>query len=222
MASVTAGLGDAEQHLSAQDGDLALLIARVGPSRLAAAPREPYEALVRAVAHQQLHGRAAERILGRLLELHSGEAFPAPASLLALPDEAFRACGFSASKAAAIRSIADHAARGIVPGAEEAASLTDEVLVERLVSIRGVGRWTVEMLLIFTLGRPDVLPVDDFGVREGWRLIKRLDAQPRPRELARIGEGWGPWRSTAAWYLWRASDEAKRVPQAGRQADGPT
>ena len=222
MARVTAGLSDAEQHLSEQDEDLALLIARVGPSRLAAAPREPYEALVRAVAHQQLHARAAECILGRLLELHPGEAFPTPISVLALSDEAFRGCGFSASKAAAIRSIADHAARGVVPGAEEATSLTDDVLVERLVSIRGVGRWTVEMLLIFTLGRPDVLPVDDFGVREGWKVIKRLDAQPRPRELARIGECWGPWRSTAAWYLWRAADEAKRVPQAVRQADGPS
>ncbi len=211
MTRVVTELGDAEQHLSAQDEDFALLIARVGPSQLAAAPREPYEALVRAVAHQQLHARAAERILGRLLDLHPGDAFPAPASVLAVSDEAFRACGFSASKAAAIRSIADHAARGIVPSADEAASLTDDVLVERLVSIRGVGRWTVEMLLIFTLGRPDVLPVDDFGVREGWRLLKRLDAQPRPRELARIGEAWGPWRSTAAWYLWRAADEAKRV-----------
>ncbi|MBV9750201.1 MAG: DNA-3-methyladenine glycosylase 2 family protein [Acetobacteraceae bacterium] len=209
-------LGDAEQHLAAQDDDFARLIARVGPSRLAAAPREPYEALVRAVAHQQLHARAAERILGRLLALHPGEAFPAAASMLAVSNDAFRACGFSASKAAAIRSIADHASRGIVPSADEAASLTDDVLIERLVSIRGVGRWTVEMLLIFTLGRPDVLPVDDFGVREGWKLLKRLNAQPRPRELARIGEAWGPWRSTAAWYLWRAADEAKRV-----RPDGP-
>lgn len=212
MTSVMTAPGDAEWHLSAQDEDLALLIARVGPSRLATVPREPYEALVRAVAHQQLHGRAAERILGRLLALHPGEAFPAVESLLAVSDEAYRACGFSATKAAAIRSICDHAARGVVPSAAEAAAIADAELLERLVAIRGVGRWTVEMLLIFTLGRPDVLPVDDFGVREGWRLIKRLDAQPRPRELARIGEAWGPWRSTAAWYLWRAADEGKRVP----------
>jgi DNA-3-methyladenine glycosylase II len=212
MTSGMAGFGDAEAHLSAQDEDLALLIARIGPSRVATAPREPYEALVRAVAHQQLHGRAAESILGRLLALHPGEAFPSAQSLLALSDEAFRACGFSLSKATAIRSICDHAARGRVPCAADAAALADEVLVEQLVAIRGVGRWTVEMLLIFTLGRPDVLPVDDFGVREGWRLIKRLDAQPRPRELARIGATWSPWRSTAAWYLWRAAGEAKRAP----------
>ena len=129
--------------------------------------------------------------------------------MLALSEDAFRACGFSGSKTIAIRSICEHTARGIVPSAEEAVSLTDDALIERLVSIRGVGRWTVEMLLIFTLGRPDVLPVDDFGVREGWKQIKRLDAQPRPRELARIGQSWQPWRSTAAWYLWRAADEAK-------------
>jgi DNA-3-methyladenine glycosylase II len=215
MASVKAQLGRAEEHLSALDSDLARLIARVGSCRLVTVAREPYEALVRAVAHQQLHGRAAESILGRLLALHPAAAFPAPESLLALSDEAFRGCGFSASKTAAIRSICDHAARGIVPSAADAGGIADAELIERLVAIRGVGRWTVEMLLIFTLGRPDVLPVDDFAVREGWRLIKRLDAQPRPRELARIGEAWGPWRSTAAWYLWRAADEAKRVPLPG-------
>ena len=183
-------LGDAEVHLSEQDSYLASLIARVGPSRLPMSRREPYEALVRAIAHQQLHGRAAERILERLLALHPGEMFPTPERLLALSEETLRACGFSGSKAAAIRAICEQTARGTVPSAEEAALLTDEALIERLVSIRGVGRWTVEMLLIFTLGRPDVLPVDDFGVREGWKQIKRLDAQPRPRELARIGESW--------------------------------
>jgi DNA-3-methyladenine glycosylase II len=213
IAEIAPAWTDAERHLAAHDADFARLIERIGPSQLAATPREPYEALVRAVAHQQLHGRAAERILGRLLDLHPGETFPSPASLLALPDEAFRGCGFSGGKTAAIRSICDHAARGVVPGADEAASVADDALVERLLPIRGVGRWTVEMLLIFTLGRPDVLPVDDFGVREGWRRVKGLDAQPRPRDLARIGEAWRPWRSTAAWYLWRAADEGKRIAQ---------
>ena len=204
-------LNDAERHLSEQDADFAALIARIGACGLDATPREPYEALVRAVAHQQLHGRAAERILGRMLALHPGEGFPAPAALLDSGEDAIRGCGFSASKTAAIRSICEHAAAGIVPSAADAAALDDAALIERLVAIRGVGRWTVEMLLIFTLGRPDILPVDDFGVREGWRRIKRLDAQPKPRELARIGEAWSPWRSTAAWYLWRAADEGKRI-----------
>ncbi len=122
-----------------------------------------------------------------------------------------RECGFSGSKAAAIRSICEHAASGAVPSAAEAAALDDETLIARLLPIRGVGRWTVEMLLIFTLGRPDVLPVGDFGVREGWRVIKRLAVQPKPRELAATGAAWSPWRSTAAWYLWRAADEGKAI-----------
>ena len=125
-----------------------------------------------------------------------------------------RACGFSGSKIAAIRDICAHALKGTVPTLQDAAAFSDEELIRRLSAIRGVGRWTVEMVLISTLGRPDVLPVDDFGVREGWRIIKQLPAQPRPKELAAIGEAWAPWRSTASWYLWRASDEGKAIKQS--------
>ena len=200
-------------HLAAADSDFAELIARIGPCTAAPKPREPYEALVRAIAHQQLHGRAAEAILARLAALHPGPAFPPPDRLAATPDEALRACGFSGSKIAALRDICAHALAGTVPTLQGAAALPDDELLRRLVAIRGVGRWTVEMLLIFTLGRPDVLPVDDFAVREGWRLINALSAQPRPRELAAIGRAWSPWRSTAAWYLWRAADEGKRIKQ---------
>ncbi len=209
-ANTSVGQAGAD-HVSAQDADLAALIARMGPCPVWVEPREPYEALVRAVAHQQLHGRAAERILGRLLALHPGEAFPPAEALLGVTAEAMRACGFSGSKAAAIRSICEHAAAGVVPSAAEAAGIEDEALIARLLPIRGVGRWTVEMLLIFTLGRPDILPVDDFGVREGWRRIKGLEVQPKPKELAAIGAAWSPWRSTAAWYLWRAADEGKAI-----------
>ena len=209
-AKVPDPFADATAHLSAADPALAALIARIGPCTLQPAPREPYEALVRAIAHQQLHGRAAEAILGRMLALHGG-AFPSPPALEAMEDAALRACGFSGGKVRALRDICTRAADGLVPTAAEAAALPDDELIARLVAIRGVGRWTVEMLLIFTLGRPDVLPVDDFGVREGWRRIKGLDAQPRPRELAAIGQAWAPWRSTAAWYLWRAADEGKKV-----------
>ena len=187
---------------------------RIGPCTAAPKPREPYEALVRAIAHQQLHGRAAEAILGRLTALHPGP-FPLPHQLQATPDEVLRACGFSGSKVAALRGIALRTLDSTVPDAATAAGMPDAELIERLVTIRGVGRWTVEMLLISTLGRPDVLPVDDFGVREGWRIIKELQAQPRPRDLARIGEAWAPWRSTAAWYLWRAADEGKRIKHPG-------
>ena len=203
-----------ESHLATAHPAFGPLIARVGPCTLQPQPREPYEALVRAIAHQQLHGRAAELILGRFLAHHSDATFPAPATVAAMPDGALRACGFSGAKIAAIRDITAHALDGRVPVGDELAGLSDDELVERLVCIRGVGRWTVEMLLIFTLGRPDVLPVDDFAVREGWRLINALPAQPKPRELAAIGQAWSPWRSTAAWYLWRAADEGKRIKQA--------
>ncbi len=203
-------LGPAADHLAAADPDFAALIRRVGPCGLRLqAKREPYEALVRAVAYQQLHGRAAETILGRFLALYPDTAFPPPDRVLATEDEALRRCGFSAAKVATIRGIAAKAAEGVVPTRRAAAKLSDEELIERLITLRGVGRWTVEMLLIHTLGRPDVLPVDDFGVREGWRIIKSLDVQPKPKELAAIGKAWSPYRSTATWYLWRAVDQKK-------------
>ncbi|MFC7688573.1 DNA-3-methyladenine glycosylase family protein [Paeniroseomonas aquatica] len=185
------------------------VIKAIGPCTLQPVEREPYEALVRAIAHQQVHGRAAEAILGRLLALHPGHAFPPPEAILAMAPEAMRGCGFSGSKVAAIRDIAEKAAGGLVPTRAGCARLEDAALIERLVAIRGVGRWTVEMLLIFTLGRPDVLPVDDFGVREGWKVAAGLEAQPKPKALAEIGAAWAPWRSIAAWYLWRAADAAK-------------
>jgi DNA-3-methyladenine glycosylase II len=196
------------KHLR-RDPVLRAVIRQVGPCTLRPVRREPYEALVRAIAHQQVHGRAAEAILGRFLALFPGQDFPPAAQVLALEPEAMRACGFSGSKIAAIRDIAEKSAGGLVPTRRGAARLDDETLIERLCAIRGVGRWTVEMLLIFTLGRPDVLPVDDFGVREGWRVAAGLETQPKPKELAAIGEAWAPWRSVAAWYLWRAADAAK-------------
>ena len=199
------------QRLLAKDPALKPLVKRIGPCTLVPLQREPYEALVRAIAHQQVHGRAAEAMLNRFCALHEGEGFPPAEFVLALPGEALRGCGFSGSKVLAIQDIAAKAREGLVPTLEEAGGISDAALIERLVAIRGVGRWTVEMLLIFTLGRPDILPVDDFGVREGWKLINRLEAQPRPKELAAIGEAWKPWRSIAAWYLWRAADEGKKV-----------
>ncbi len=193
---------------------MAALCARVGRCRIGVVrDREPYEALVRAIAHQQLHGRAAEMILGRFTALYPGVAFPSPDMVLATEAAALRGCGFSGGKVAAIRDIALHAERGVVPTRRAAARLDDAALIERLVAIRGVGRWTVEMLLIFTLGRPDVLPVDDFGVREGFRILHRLEAQPKPRVFAEHGAVWAPYRSTAAWYLWRAADEHKTIKQ---------
>lgn len=199
----------AAKHLR-RDPVLKRVIRTEGPCTLTPVQREPYEALVRAIAHQQVHGRAAEAILGRFIALFPGTVFPPPAMVLATPVDAMRGCGFSQSKVAAIRDIAEKAEGGLVPTRVAAAALDDATLIERLTAIRGVGRWTVEMLLMFTLGRTDILPIDDFGVREGWKVAAGLEAQPKPKELAAIGEAWAPWRSIAAWYLWRAADRAKR------------
>jgi len=167
--------------------------------------REPFEALLRAIAHQQLHGKAAEAILGRFIALFPGSPFPASANILASDPTLLRAAGLSASKIAAILDLCTRHAAGEVPSLERAEKMTNEELIASLIKIRGIGRWSVEMLLIFGLGRPDVLPVDDFGVREGYRKAAGLAAQPKPAALAALGEAWAPWRSFASWYLWRAS-----------------
>jgi DNA-3-methyladenine glycosylase II len=204
------------RHLS-KDTRFAALIGRVGPPRLdIQRQRSPYEALIRAIAHQQLHGRAAEAILARFSALFPGDGFPEPDAVMATAETALRGCGFSGGKVAAIRDICAKALDGTVPTRRQSHRLTDEALIERLTSIRGVGRWTVEMLLIFTLGRPDVLPVDDFGVREGYRVLHELDVQPKPKELGLIGTAWAPHRSLATWYLYRAADEARRQGPTSR------
>jgi len=208
----------ARQHLLA-DPVLGPVVAQVGAMALKPVKdREPYEALVRAIAHQQVHGKAAEAMLNRLIAHTPHDPFPSPAQVLALPEGALRACGFSGAKQAAILDIAHKSAAGWVPTRRAATRLSDAELIERLVALRGVGRWTVEMLLIFTLGRPDILPVDDFGVREGYRVAAGLEVQPKPKELAVIGQRWAPFRSAASWYLWRAADLNKagrfRVPAA--------
>jgi DNA-3-methyladenine glycosylase II len=202
------GTPEALRHLR-RDAVLKRVIRQVGPFTLKPAQRQPYEALVRAIAHQQVHGRAAEAILGRFIALCPEPGFPTPESVLALTPEAMRGAGLSANKVLAIRDIAEKAALGVIPNRAAARRLSDDVLIERLVALRGVGRWTVEMLLIFTLGRADILPVDDFGVREGYRVAAGLPEQPKPKALAEIGEAWAPFRTTAAWYLWRAADLAK-------------
>lgn len=208
-------LPEASKFLARLDSDWEALIARVGPCGLQPKlEREPYEALVRAIAYQQLHGKAAEAILGRMLALFPDTHFPSPEALLATDPVLLRTCGFSASKIASIRGIAEGRLNGVVPSLKEALQLDDEALIARLVALKGIGRWTVEMLLIFSLGRLDVLPVDDFGVREGWRALKQLPEQPKPKALAALGKAWQPYRSVAAWYLWRAAEEAKKRDKA--------
>jgi DNA-3-methyladenine glycosylase II len=194
----------AAEFLSNLDADWGRHIAAIGPCLHEAKPaREPFEALVRAIAYQQLHAKAGDAILGRLLALHPGTSFPSPQELLAGHPEAQRACGFSATKLATIRGIAQAAVDGIVPSLDEARGLSDATLIERLTSLRGVGQWTVEMFLIYSLQRSDILPVNDFGVREGYRRLKGLLKAPTPHQMRELGEAWSPWRTVATWYLWR-------------------
>ncbi len=202
-------------HLGAVDPVMKQLIAIAGP--LAMEGREehsPFEALARAIAHQQLHAKAAQSILNRFIAGCGQGSFPAPAALLALADAPLRAAGFSFSKIAALRDLATKTQSGVVPHREALHGLSDLEIIERLTAVRGIGRWTVEMLLMFQLRRPDVLPVDDFGVRYGFRLAYGLRKMPAPKVLAMFGERWAPHRSAAAWYLWRAVDLARagRLP----------
>ncbi|MFK3789867.1 MULTISPECIES: DNA-3-methyladenine glycosylase family protein [Pseudomonas] len=194
----------ASTFLAALDADWARHIAAIGPCLHQPRPeREPYQALVRAVAYQQLHAKAGDAILARLRALFPDQDFPSPGQLCASSVEQLRGCGFSARKAATLQGIAQATLDGLVPSADAARELDDEQLVERLTQLPGIGRWTVEMLLIYSLERQDVLPVDDFGVREGYRRLKGLERQPSPRLMRELGQTWSPWRTTAAWYLWR-------------------
>jgi DNA-3-methyladenine glycosylase II len=204
---------DARHRHLGRDPIMRRLIKLHGPCGIDARRWSPYEALTRAIAHQQLHGRAAETILGRFVALYGNGRFPTPAQVLATRPTRLRRVGFSRAKVRAIRDIARHALAGTVPTRRAAAALADEAIIERLVVIRGVGRWTVEMLLIFTLGRADILPVDDFGVREGYRRAYGKRLQPTPKALRVLGEQWKPYRSAAAWYLWRAASEPRSRPQ---------
>lgn len=198
--------------LSRHDEDWARLIDLVGPCRHdPKAAREPYEALVRAVAYQQLTARAGDAIIGRLRDRFEGRDFPGPEDLVEANFDLLRACGFSASKIATIKAVAQGALDGLVPTRALATTMDDETLIARMTGIKGIGRWTVEMLLMYSLERMDVLPVDDFGVREGYRVLKSLPEQPKPRVLREISQAWAPHRTVAAWYLWRMPRERGNV-----------
>ncbi len=197
-------------HLTETDAVLANLIAQIGPCRLRADRQTTaFEALVEAVCHQQLTGKAAQTILGRIKAIHPHRPFPTPDDLLGTPDDTLRAAGLSRAKVAAVKDISVKTLDGVVPEPKALAKLDDAEIIERLTTIRGVGQWTVEMLLIFKLGRMDVLPVDDFGVRKGFMLTYRKRDLPKPAVLLKHGERWRPYRSVASWYMWRAADLAK-------------
>ena len=186
------------------------LIRAHGPCGLEAETwRSPFQSLAQAIAHQQLNGTAANTILTRFKNLFPGRKFPRAEDLASVSDEQIRAAGFSFAKVAALRDLAAKTLDGTVPASRVITKLDDAEIIARLTAVRGVGQWTVEMLLIFQLGRPDVLPADDFGVRNGFRVAYGRDEMPKPRELLEHGERWRPHRTVAAWYLWRAADAAK-------------
>ena len=189
------------------DPVLGSLMKRVGPFRLELSPlHSPFAALAQSIVYQQLHGRAAATIFARVCErVGQGRRFT-PQALLAVPDTALREAGLSANKLAAMRDLARKSLEGTVPPLAKVRRMDDAALIEHFTQVRGIGQWTVEMLLIFRLGRPDVLPVDDYGVRKGFMLAHGLSEMPRPKELLAYGERWRPWRTVASWYFWRATE----------------
>jgi len=218
------------QHLSRVDRKLARIIAKSGPCRLQQETTQSiFEALLESIIYQQLNGKVAATITERVKALFPENshrlrtrrglvaAFPSPEQILAATEELLRSAGLSRAKMLAIRDLAAKTLDGTVPTVKQAHRMSDEDLIERLDSVRGVGRWTVEMLLLFRLGRPDVLAVDDYGIRKGFAKMHKLAELPKPKELLAHGERWRPYRSVASWYLWRAA-EMKDLPMAGAPA----
>ena len=200
----------AYDHLSRRDRRLGAWMKRLGP--LPAEPRwrkpfDPVDALARAILFQQLSGKAASTIVGRA-EAAIGSTRLHHDTLGRIDDAALRACGVSGNKTLALRDLAARESRGEIPDLRRMATMHQDEIVAALVPVRGIGRWTVEMMLMFRLGRPDVLPVDDLGVRKGAQRVDRLEAMPTPKELAARGEKWGPYRTYASLYLWRIADFA--------------
>ena len=193
---------EASHFLMGVDSDWNSLIQTVGPCTFTSKPeREPYEALVRAVAYQQLSTKAGDAILGKFIN-HFG-AFPTPEQLISAEFDDLRLVGFSGRKIETLKGIAEGALSGLVPSREIADAMSNETLIERLITLKGIGQWTVEMMLMFTLERMDILPADDFGITDGYRRLKKLDATPKRKQMADIGITWSPYRTIASWYLWR-------------------
>lgn len=217
------------QQLSAADARLKKLIERTGPFALRLKPtHSTFEALLESIVYQQLHGRAAKTIHGRVLE-HFLDATPTAAAMQKLPDEALRAAGLSANKLAAVRDLSEKSLAGIVPPLATLHRMPDDEVCDRLTTVRGIGIWTVQMLLIFRMGRPNVLPVSDYGVRKGFALTIGKLRPGMPVTLADLPDAatmqqrarrWQPWQSVASWYLWRACDLAREAeakpPRTGR------
>src|SRR5437773_2729937 len=197
----------AHQLLTVSDPRLAALIAR--SQRYAITPPvslRPFDALAESIAYQQLNGKAAATIWKRVRALYPRSKYIHPRRVLETPDQKLRGAGLSRNKVAAIKDLAAKTIDGTVPSARGLAKMSDEEIIARLITVRGIGRWTVEMLLLFDLGRPDVWPVDDYGVRKGFAKPFGKRKLPKPKQLMKLAEKWRPHRSVAAWYFWRALD----------------
>jgi len=202
-------LGAATEHLASCDPCLAKLIAELIPFEPEIDHNQsPYEALMEAIAFQSISGKAAATIFGRIKALSASGGVPTPEEMLKLTKRQLRKAGLSGAKILSMKDLAQKTIDGIVPTHDEALKLSDQELVERLDSVRGIGRWTVEMFLIFRLGRPDVLPIHDLGVQKGWSVAYGKRYKPRPKELEKFGERWRPYRTVASWYMWRAFEQA--------------
>lgn len=192
----------AVQFLSALDEDWGGLIHNIGVCTLESKnEQQPYEALVRAVAYQQLSTKAGQAILAKFVQHFGG--FPAPEALALASFDDLRTIGFSGRKVATLQAIATGTLSGLVPSRYQANAMSDVALLERLVAIKGIGPWSVQMLLIFTLGRMDILPAHDLGVAQGYQRLKKLAKAPTPKQMLEIGKAWSPYRTVASWYLWR-------------------
>jgi 3-methyladenine DNA glycosylase/8-oxoguanine DNA glycosylase len=198
------------RYLAEADPRLGALIARAGPFTMRPPPTQSlFAALVEAIVYQQLSGRAAETILGRVVALYRPRRFPRPQDIVDTPAERLRGAGLSAAKTLALRDLGERTLDGTVPPLGRVRRMSDEEIIERLTTVRGVGRWTVEMLLLFRLGRPDVLPLGDLGVRKGFARAFSRRVLTDPMVLSRRAERWRPYRSVASWYLWRALDDER-------------
>jgi 3-methyladenine DNA glycosylase/8-oxoguanine DNA glycosylase len=207
--SLSFDLAEATRHLSARDEKLAALIAETAPFQTETdAVQSPYEALMESIAYQSISGKAAATIFNRIKALSGNGRPPTPEQMLKLRTPTLRKAGLSGAKVLAMKDLARKTIDGIVPTREQAEKMPDEDLVQRLDSVRGIGAWTVEMFLIFNLGRPDVLPIHDLGVQKGWSVAYGKKHMPKPKELLAFGERWRPYRTVASWYMWRAFERA--------------
>jgi|SRR5581483_2567721 len=208
-SSVPFDLAEATRWLGERDERLKRLIAETRAFELAMEEaRSPYEALLRSIAYQSISGKAAATIFARVRALGGNGRVPSPEQMLKLRKSALRKAGLSTAKVLAMKDLAQKTIAGIVPTLAQAHAMSDEELVARLVSVRGIGVWSVEMFLIFRLGRPDVLPIHDLGVRKGWSVAYGKKHMPSPKELLAFGERWRPYRTVASWYMWRAFERA--------------